>query len=89
MLSPAYLDSQSKVAISRWVDVDSEECRDIDDDYAFTKKILKNGFADPPFLFTDRLGRIWGKGNAGEFWPLHFEYGSKLIGYRLSKKAAN
>lgn len=89
MLSPSFLDSQSKVSISRWVDVDSEECREIDEDYAFTKKILRFGFESNPFLFLDSLGRVWGRGNDGEFWPLHFERGKELIGYRIASKAVS
>lgn len=55
-LSPTYLNSQSQIAIDEWLDIDSELCREIDDNYEFTKKILRLGFEDPPFLFTDSLG---------------------------------
>ena len=87
--TPQELDAQSKIKIDRWIDVDSEECRDKDDNYAFTKKCIKLGFQEQAYLFTDLHGRIWGKGQDGYFYPFHFEYGKKLIGYRLSKKAAN
>jgi len=85
------LDLQSDVVIVKWVDVDSEECKLIDDNIDFTKKIIRLGFQGPdPFLFTDSMGRVWGKQNEnGKYFPLHFEYGKQLIGYRISKNASN
>lgn len=88
-LSSKFLDEQSLVKIDRWVDIDSDECKVMDDDHDFTKKVQRMGFQDPPFLFTDSDGRIWGKGEGDRFYPFHFEYGKKLIGYRISKKASN
>ena len=89
MLSPAFLDSQALITVSRWLDVDSDECRELDDNQEFTRKILRLGFADPPFLFCDSLGRIWGRGNWNTLYPFHFESGKELIGYRMSKRADN
>lgn len=90
-MTPKELDEQSPVIIDKWVDVDSEECRDKDDNRDFTKKILRMGFEDPAFLFVDSLGRIWGKPTdpGTPAYPFHFEYGKKLIGYRISKRAVN
>jgi hypothetical protein len=88
--SPQELDTQSAVKIDRWIEVGSEEWREMDDTPDFTKKILRLGLHHPePFLFTDMLGRIWGKGEGGKFYPFHFEYGKKLIGYRISALALN
>lgn len=83
------LEAQSPVKIDRWVDVYSEECRMMDDTYDFTKKIMRLGFEDG-WMFTDSEGRIWGKDKTGgPCFPFHFEYGNQLIGYRISKRAAN
>lgn len=88
--TPQELDTQSKIKIDRWVEIGSEEWKDLDDNPAFTKKILRLGLHHPePFLFTDTMGRIWGKGNDGTFYPFHFEYGKKKLGYRISALALN
>ena len=88
-LTPQELDAQSPIKIDRWLDVDSQEWRDMDDDPGLTKKFLRLGFQEPPFFFTDALGRVWGKGEDGRFYPFHFNIGKKLYGYRISKKAVN
>lgn len=91
--SPKELDAQSVIKIDEWLDVSSQRCKDIDDDYALTKRMLKVGFEEPAFLACDLDGRIFGRGENGRYYPFHFEYGhgdsKKLIGYRLSSKAAN
>ena len=56
---------------------------------ALTKKWLKLGFQEPAYLFTDTLGRVWGKGENGKYYPFHFKSGKSLIGYRVSIRAAN
>lgn len=90
ILSPEALDAQSKVKVKRWIEMGSEEWRMMDDTPDFTKKILRLGLHnDKPFLFTDALGRIWGKGNDGTFYPFHFEYNNVLIGYRISALGLN
>lgn len=86
---PKELDAQSKIKIDRWVDIDSEEWRDLDDDPGLTKRLIKIGFQKPEYFFTDSLGRIWGRGEDGFFYPFHFSSYGKNIGYRLPKKAAN
>lgn len=87
--SPKELDAQSKIQIFKWIEFESEECKGIDDNYALTKKMIKLGFQEPAYFFTDSLGRIFGRGIDNYFYPFHFEYKGKLIGYRLSKKAVN
>jgi hypothetical protein len=87
--TPAELDSQSKVHIDKWLDVDSLECRELDDNHAFAKKCIRLGFQEPAYLFTDSLGRIFGKGENGYYYPFYFTSYGKNIGYRLSKTAAN
>jgi len=89
MMSPVELDRQSSVKIDRWIEIDSEEWRNMDDNPDFTKKILKLGMKEPAFIFSDSRGRLWGKGKDGSFYPFHFEYGSLRIGYRISRMAAN
>jgi hypothetical protein len=88
-LSAKELDAQSPIRIDRWVDAGSEECLMLDPDYDITKMMMRVGFKDPPFLFTDSAGRIWGTSDGDKYFPLHFENRGKLIGYRLPKKAAN
>jgi len=83
------LDAQSKIKIDRWIDIDSEECKELDDNHSLTKRWLKLGFEEPAYFFADSLGRVWGKGVDGIYYPFHFNKGKILIGYRLSKMAAN
>ena len=87
-MTPQELDAQSPITVMRWVDVHSEECKDMDDTWDFTVRCLTYGF-DDGYMFTDSLGRIWCKGTDGFKHPFHFEYGKQLIGYRLPKTAAN
>ena len=87
--SPQELDAQSPIKINRWVDIDSEEFYELDEDPGLTKKFLRLGFQEPAFFFTDTLGRIWGKGENGKYYPYHFNRGKTLYGYRMAKKAAN
>lgn len=88
--TPKELDAQSKIQLDGWVDLDSEEWRQVDDLPALTKKAIKLLMTgDPQYLFTDLLGRVWGKGEDNCFYPFHVEYGSKKFGIRMPKKAAN
>ncbi len=87
--TPQELDAQCPVTIERWIEIDSEEWKEMDDTPSFTKKCLRLGFEEPAFLFTDTLGRVWGKGENGKYYPFHFNKGKRLFGYRLSKRAAN
>ncbi len=90
MLTPNQLDAQSKIQVDRWVEVESDECRTLDDNYSLTKKMIRKLYEEQPaYLFTDSLGRLFGKGVDGLYYPFHFESYGKLIGYRLAKKAAN
>ncbi len=43
-LSIKHLDQQSSVIIYKWIDMDSEEYKIVDDNPAFTKKCIKIGF---------------------------------------------
>lgn len=88
-MSPAELDKQSPVHIDRWIDLDSQESKDLDPDRALTKKMVRIGFEDK-WMITDTLGRIWGFNKEKNiFFPFHFENGKELIGYRIAKNAAN
>lgn len=87
--SPKELDAQALIKVDAWVDLDSERWREIDDDPALTRKWLKLLMKEPAYLFTDSDGRVWGKGENGIYYPYHTEYGKKLYGVRISKKAAN
>ena len=87
MLSPKELDQQCRIKISRWVDIFSQECREMDNDHQLTIKWFKLLQGDT--LLTDRDGRVWGKGKDNYWYPFHFEYGKSLIGYRVSARAAN
>jgi hypothetical protein len=88
-MTPQQLDAQSLIHIDEWVDLDSERWREVDDDPALTKKFLRILLQDPPALIADDLGRLWGKGKEGRMYPYHLEYGRKLIGIRIAKKALN
>lgn len=89
MLTPAEFDKQSPVKIDRWIDIDSSEAKELDEDRVLTKKMVRIGFEDG-WMHLDSLGRIWGKGNTKDtYFPFHFENGKELIGYRMTKKAVN
>ncbi len=86
--NPTELDNQSNVKIHRWVDLDSEEIRMLDDNIDLTKKWYKMLFGD--YMFADSLGRLWCRGETSDKWfPYHFENSGKNYGIRVSKKAAN
>jgi hypothetical protein len=87
-MNPKELDKQSPIKIDQWLDIDSEDCKDRDPDHSLTKKWFKIGVEDN-FLYVDSLGRIWGMGEKGYFYPYHFNVGKKLYGYRMSVMAAN
>lgn len=88
-MKPIDFEKQSPVLITRWLDVDSEEAKCLDENRALTKKMLKLGFEEK-FMILDSLGRIWGLNKeTGVYFPFHFENGKELIGYRISKNAAN
>jgi hypothetical protein len=87
--SPQELDRQAKIIVDEWLEVESDLCRQMDDNYLLTKKIIKLGFQEPAYLFADSNGRLWGRGEDDHYYPFHFIVEDKVIGYRLSKKAAN
>jgi hypothetical protein len=89
-MTPKELDAQNLIKIDEWVDIDSERWREVDGDPSLTKKIIRLGLEEPPFFIVDSLGRLWGKGTEpGRLYPFHTEYGKKLVGFRISKRAAN
>jgi hypothetical protein len=87
--SPKELDAQSHVVILKWVELDSDEWSSLDEDPALTKRLVRLGMQEPAYLFCDFSGRVWGRGENGTFYPLHFENGKNLIGIRISKMAVN
>ena len=88
-LTPTQLDAQSTIVIEKWLNIDSEECKDKDSDIAITKKFLRIG-AEDGFLMVDSLGRVWGDSEkGGVHYPFHIEYGKKLYGIRIATSAAN
>ena len=89
-LTPEELDKQSEVQLDGWVDLDSERWREVDDDPKLTKRWVRLGLMDPPFLFADSMGRLWGRGKDNNKWyPYHLEYGKKKYGIRISARATN
>lgn len=88
-ISTIDLDAQSVINIDYWIDVDSAEAKEKDSDRKITKKFMMIGFEEG-VLFTDSSGRIWGYNKEKNiYYPFHFEYENKLIGFKISKKAAN
>lgn len=87
-LPPQELDKQSVVRIDRWISVNSEEHKNKDPDIILTRKWMKIGFEEG-ILFLDTLGRIWGRGKDGRFYPYHFNIGKTFYGFRMAEKAAN
>lgn len=87
-LTTEQLDKQSSIYLDGWLDLDSQEYKNKDDNPAFTRKCLRIGMEDG-FMFTDSLGRVWGKGNNGTYYPFHFDYGRKKYGFRIAKQASN
>ena len=90
MLSAKELDEQCQINLESWIELDSQRWRDLDDDPSFTKRVLKVALEEPAFLYFDIQGRLWGKGNEGNYFPFHIETSNgKKYGIRVSKKAAN
>lgn len=88
-MTPAELDQQSPVKIDHWIDWNSEESKTLDNARAATKQMIRAGFLKGMMIF-DTNGRIWGLNDLdNKFYPLHFKNGDRLIGYRMSEKAAN
>lgn len=89
-MTPRELDSQSPVKISRWIEVHSQECIDIDDGlHAFTLECIE-ALSERGKMFIDSMGRIWARWDEnGLYHPFHTNHGKELVGYRLSSKAAN
>jgi hypothetical protein len=88
MLSPKELDDQCQIKMDRWIDIFSEEIREMDPDYKLAIKWFKMLQEGPGGLFTDSSGRIWLHGK-DKYYPYHFIYKNQLIGYRISARAAN
>jgi hypothetical protein len=88
MLSPKELDLQCKVSIDRWVDLNSEEAKRLDPKHKETLHWFKV-CQGPGGLMLDNLGRIFGKGAEGRYYPYHINVDGKLIGFRISAKALN
>jgi hypothetical protein len=86
---PKVLDQQSTTPIDRWVDLHSQECKEMDDFHRFTIKVFETGRMAPATLHLDALGRIWMLSGNGRFYPFHFEYQGKMIGYRIVAQASN
>jgi hypothetical protein len=80
------LDAQCTIQLDGWVELGSERFLEVDDDPALTKKWLKMLLGEG--LFTDSLGRVWGKGDTN-WYPYHVQYGKKKFGIRISTKAVS
>ena len=88
-MSPKELDMQSPVVIDKWIDINSDQARMLDDDLDLSKKMMRIGL-EANMMFFDNDGRMWGRDEKKSIcYPFHFESGKKLIGYRSCKKAAN
>lgn len=88
MITAKELDLQNTIHIDDWLDFDSERCKDVDDNRAFTKHCMKLGL-EAGFMFADSMGRLWCKGKDDKYYPYHLEYGKKKYGIRQAKKALN
>jgi hypothetical protein len=88
-MSPQELDKQSLISIDEWLELGSQRCKELDQEPHLTKYMLRFGFMDPPFFFVDTLGRIFGKGKEGRYYPFHIEVGNKKYGFKISARAAN
>lgn len=88
-MSPQEFDEQSVIPIDRWIELDGDECRKLDDNLKLTKQYIKVGL-EAKVISYDSLGRIWLWSEKNKiYYPMHFEYKKLLIGYKVSKKAAN
>lgn len=87
--SPQTLDAQAIVHIDEWVVLDSPKHKETDEYYASSKNMLETG-SENGFLQMDSLGRIWVRAEReDQFYPYHFERGTKLYGLRIATAAAN
>jgi hypothetical protein len=88
-LTPTQLDLQCQVSLDGWVDLDSPQARELDDDHTITIKWLRIG-VEAGFMWIDTLGRIWGKGTESDYYyPYHFDTFGKKYGFRVSAQASN
>ena len=92
--SPQELEAQASIHIDEWVEIGSRRFQELFDPWSQGELsyLLQVGMREPPFLFTDTLGRIWGHGEfgPGEVWfPLHDTVGNKNIGYILPTKVVS
>ena len=89
--SPKELEAQSSIHVDEWVEVGSPRFHKLlaeEDQYSFYY-ILQVGLREPPFLLTDSLGRLWGKGNGDKWFPFHDIIRGKVIGYVLPSKVVH
>ena len=89
-LTPDQLNLQCLVPLDGWVEVGSEQAKELDNDHQLAIKWLKMG-AEAGWLFIDAHGRIFGKSPGGgeNYYPYHFESYGKKYGYRMAILAAN
>lgn len=87
-LSPAQLDAQGRVQITEWVDINSPKAQELDDDPVLSVKWLVLG-VQSGFICIDTMGRLWGAGDHGSYYPYHFQHGTNLYGYKVSTRASN
>src|SRR5260370_40855580 len=78
---PKELDAQCSVRINRWVDLFSEEARNIDPDHKLSVEWYKILTKSPATLHLDSDGRILGLGTDGKYFPYHIDFGNQLIVY--------
>lgn len=70
------------VDIKRWIDIDGEEFKSLEDSSTI-RKIINMGL-EAGAITLDNNGYMWNREN-----PIHAEKGSELVGIRYSKKAVN
>lgn len=85
---PQQLDAQSPVHIDEWVQVGSPLFKKLIGDQFSFDYFTKVGFRDPPFLFLDELGRVWGK-SEDKWFPFHDRVHGKNYGYRYANTEQN
>jgi hypothetical protein len=72
-----------KITVSRWIDIDSQEAKSLED-YSAYRKIIFTGL-DCKIIKIDKSGCLFMMdGN-----PVHTECNKQLVGIKFSKKAPN
>lgn len=74
----------NKITVTRWVDLESEECKSLEY-YSYIKKVVDSGLKFK-IITSDSNGHLFMDGGDT---PIHADIKGELVGIKFSKTAAN